>query len=317
MGPFPKTFHSRTVRKLKLTNGPITDGSYNESTKVVSACTTDGRVILASLRDDCAGEGVPPQVSTVQILIDSISKLVWTSSYEFVVVGSDQSLHCFSIMDLRSDVFQMHTGSIAALRKKDNLLYTGSADGNVGIWDLNSESIVGMIGHVHRSKLQPIKDLEVHSNYLYSSSIYKGRVWAWDLRNTKRCLNSVETQCCQNSLKFCQENLFCSGDTGVLRMSQCLRFSESLHRECAEQACPQSHIDYLERLRAIIWSRSNGMELKVLPLLDNDEERPCVPKCVLDMPGINGFELCGSDKVMVFNCSGEVVLERLEVRHGS
>lgn len=309
MSPPQKVFQSCTIKKLKMANVPIMDASYNESTMVVGACTADGRVVLASLSDHCIGEEPFPQVSTVQIGIDSISRFAWTSNCEFVIVGSDQYLHYFSIMDLRSSAFQIHTGSIATLRRKGILVYTGSADGCVGIWDIRSENVVGMIAHSCRSKPQPIKDIEIYSNYLYSSSIYKGRVWVWDLRNTSKCLSMIETQCCQNSLKFFRGNLYSANDLGVLRISQCLKFNELLYRENTDQPCPQSRIDYSERLGAAVWSRDNSIRL--ISLGEEDEE-PCSTSCLsLCMPGTNGFELCSSGRMLVFNCNGEVTLGSL------
>ncbi|ELA40751.1 uncharacterized protein VICG_02213, partial [Vittaforma corneae ATCC 50505] len=195
-----------------LLEGPIADVSFNLSTGVLAAACSDSTIVLTNTESE-------HRRSTVRMSMDSISRIEWISHYEFVAAGSDGCLHYYSIMDMRSERFPVHSCSIAAMKRRSDFLFTGSAEGNVGVWDFRKKKTAVDIQHSVRNKNQPIKDIEVHGNYLYSSTIYQGRVWMWDLRNTSRKLCSIETRYCQNCLAFVHGNLYSVSDCGVLKTS--------------------------------------------------------------------------------------------------
>ena len=72
--------------------------------------------------------------------------------------------------------------SVIRLSKKENILYLGSMDKNIRIWDIKNRKEIGIIGK-HYGFVTTIC-LSKNENILYSGSI-DNTIRIWDLKNIK------------------------------------------------------------------------------------------------------------------------------------
>lgn len=284
-------------------DGPIADVSFNPDTGVLAVVCSDSRIILTNTESE-------HRRSTVRMDVDFISKVEWISHYEFVAAGSGGGLHYYSIMDMRSGCFPAHSCSVAAMKREGNLLFTGSVEGNVGAWDFRKKETVASIQHSVRNRSQPIKAVEVHGNYLYSSTIYQGRIWAWDLRNTSRKLSSIETKHCQNCLRFANGNLYSISDSGVLKLSSPLSSYEFLYRKANSQTNTKSCAVFNQRYSSLIWTDRDAI---YHTRLDGEPDDGCnaIEVGEFEMKDVVGIVQYKSDQMFAFTESG--VVSRLGV----
>lgn len=284
------------IEAIRISNSPITDLSLNRHTGVLAAACSDSSIFLTNL----LSRSKSPPVSTVQMNLDSISSVEWLSQYEFVVGGSDYFIHYFSIMNLRSELFQFHAGNIVAMKKWGQFLYTGSSDGNACLWDIREESVIKTISHTVKSKKQPIKDIDTHGNYLFSTTLYQGKIWVWDLRNTKKSLNCVNTGKCQNCIEYIGGNLYTASEAGVLKSSPTLDISEMFYQNNEEETFTRNRILFNERYNSIIWTERD----KLLFSGVEGESSPAKK----DIGGVYAIENSNNDEILVSKDNGEVSL---------
>jgi len=279
-----------------LLNCPIKDMSFNPYTGVLAAASSDSRVVLMNTESE-------NQRSIVNIDVGLINRMVWTGHYDLVAAGSDGCLHHYSMMGMVGESFSIHNSSIATMRKRGNFIFTGAADGNVAVWDFRRHEVVANIEHRIRNRVQPIKSIDAYGNYLYTSTIYQGKVWIWDLRNTSKKLGDTGTGDCQNTIEYIKGNLYSTNGTGVLRISASLSNYEFLYRKPSTQACTWNSLVYNERYRSIIWA---DKETVYISRIDDEVEgrEGFLSTNKWDMKGIGGIEKFKSDKVFIFKNNG-------------
>lgn len=289
-----KALSAKILKEIKITDFPITDISYNYNTSIMCAATYDGRLLLSALD---VGDQNYSQILTP---LESISKVKWLNSYEFIIVGNERFLHHFSIMNLKNVSFEIHNSSITSLEKHNDIIYTGSTDGKIIVWDINQKAISEEMIHKVRGKEQPIKDFKVKDNYLYSSTIYKGRMWVWDLRQASRPVYQTETENCQNSLVLCRDNVFSINDQGILKTSLNLQFVEYFHKEPKVSLFPPAKIVYSEYFDSFLWNRKDSLNIK--------SEHQLLS---IKVPDMGGFEPIDTNRVLVYTNTGLIFVNEI------
>lgn len=287
-----KVLSTKQIKTLKFSEFPITDISYNPNTSIMCASTHDGCLVLSALDTETEN------CSQVLTPLESISKVKWRNNYEFIVVGNARFLHHFSIMNLKDVSFELHSGYITALELEKDIAYTGSSDGRLVVWDLKNKGVENEITHKIKGKGQPIKDIKIFGNYLYSTTLFKGRMWAWDLRNFKKPINMIETENCQNSIVLSKENLFSVCDQGILKTSLDLSKSEYFYKEPDTDLFPKSKIQYSDSFDSFFWNKRKKIQSKG----DNYE-------ISIEAPFLEGFELIDYNRILIYNNLGEVYVK--------
>ncbi|KAM0679469.1 Nucleoporin Nup43 [Glugoides intestinalis] len=280
------------IETRKIASDNIVDISLNHMTGVLAAACADSRVILTNISKDIEN----PVASTVQLNLDHINKVEWLNHYDFVVVGTDEYLHYFSVMNLRSVLFHIHLASIVAMKKRGEYLCTGSADGTVCLWDFREEKEIQSINHVIRSKKQPIKDLDMSGNYIFTSTLYKGKVWVWDLRNTSKHLNIISSKSCVNWVELVDGNVYTASDAGVIKLSQTLEMQEFVYKNENQQPFTKHSILFNERYNSLLFTFKDNIFTSKLGVPNKIEKQE-----VKDILGLERYE---TDKAVVFRRNG-------------
>lgn len=283
----------------KISSDDIADISLNQFTGVLAAACVDSRVILTNISKHTRN----PLVSTVQLNLDHINKIEWLNHYDFVVVGADEFLHYFSVMNLRSELFHIHHASIVAMKKRGDYLCTGSADGTVCLWDFREEREIKSIIHAIRAKRQPIKDLDMIGNYIFTSTLYNGKVWVWDLRNTSKHLNSISTNSSVNSVQAVDGNIYTASDYGVLKLSQTLEMQETIYKNENQESFSKHNILFNERYDSLLFTFKDRIFVTSLGIPESTEKHE-----MRDVLGLDRYE---TDKVIAFKRNGVVSVHEL------
>lgn len=277
---------------VNILDSEITHISYNKNTNVLAIASSDSRIILKNA-------GLLNKTSMVLLSINSISKIEWIGHYEFIVAGSDNHLYHYSIMDLKNEKFKIYNENIITMKKRENLILTGSAGGNLGIWDYRTKEVILTIPHLYRNKIQPIKDVEANENFLYSTTIYQGRIWLWDIRNTSKKLGLLETKNHQTNLKIIENNLYSASDFGILKISPSLLNHEFLFKKINSQENAKYCISYNERYNNLFWTDKN-----TLYYTDLGFDEPVCKSIPVD--GICGISEYKSDEFIVYTKNGDI-----------
>jgi WD40 repeat protein len=66
--------------------------------------------------------------------------------------------------------FSGHTGAVSCMQRKGNLLYTGSDDGTVRVWNIDSPAEFGHCVHIYKGHEGMISCLKLHEDLLYTGS---------------------------------------------------------------------------------------------------------------------------------------------------
>lgn len=289
-----KILTTKQIKKIQLSNSSITGISYNRNTSIICASAHDGGLILADLdsKDDNYSQILTP--------LDTIYKIKWLNNYEFIIAGNERFINHFSLMNLKNISYEIKSGYITSLENSNEIIYTGSSDGKIGIWDIRKKTMTSELIHKKLTKPQPIRDFKVMNYTLYSSTLFKGRIWMWDLRNIKKPVNLIETETCQNSLLISKRNLFSACDYGILRTSLNLNISEYFYKERNIELYPQTNIQYMACFDSFFWNRKNIIRCK-----SNTQE------ITIEIPDLNGFELVDDDKLIVYSKSGSIALNKI------
>lgn len=290
-------------KSYKLTNTMITDISMNEKTGVLAATTEDSRIILSNIKGSMDKDVLP--ISTVQINQDNIKRIEWIGYYEFATTGNNGSLNTFSMMNFSSEMYFIQKGNIATMKKYGDFIYTGSSDGTVNLWDFKDKSSIMSLDHVFKGRKQPIKDLEVYGSFLFSSTLYKGRIWAWDLRNPSLPLEITETDQSQNGLGFIEGNLYGCGRRGLLKISQQLNMMEYVYRNVDQQEYTINEIIFNERHRSIVFNDKDQIKMVCLDEDLKREDQNLLNSSV-ECKGILGIERFETDELIGYNENGSI-----------
>lgn len=92
--------------------------------------------------------------------LNYISRIEWLSHYEFIVAGSNSGNHYYSLMDMRNECFPVHDGNIAAMKKKEILIFTGRFNGSIGFWDFRKKEIELKMQHYQGTKHSQLRTLK-------------------------------------------------------------------------------------------------------------------------------------------------------------
>lgn len=284
--------HKKT---FKWTNTMITDISMNEKTGVLAATTEDSRILLSNIPGSMDKDTL--SLSTIQINQDNIKRIEWIGYYDFVTSGNNGSLNTFSMMNFHSEMYFVQKGNIVTMKKYGDFIYTGSSEGTVNLWDFKGKTSIMSLDHIYKGRKQPIKDLEVFGCFLFSSTLYKGRVWAWDLRNPSTPLEITETDQSQNGLGFAEGNLYGVGRRGLLKMSQKLNVMEYVYKNVDQQEYTRNEVIFNERHRSLVFNDKD--EIKMINL--NDQSSATV-----ECKGILGIEKLGTDELIGYKENGTI-----------
>lgn len=290
---------------ISLLDSPIKDMAFNMYTRVLAVASSDSRVVLTNTESES-------QRSIVDIDVGSINRLAWTSHYDLLAAGSDGCLHHYSMMGMVGESFQVHNSSIAAMKRKGNFIFTGAADGNVCVWDYRRHEMAINIPHKIRNRPQPVKSLAAHGNFIYTSTIYHGKVWMWDLRNTSKRLAEVGTGDCQNNIEFINGNLYAINGAGIVRISASLSEFEFLYTKPWAQACSRGGLIYNERYKRIIWT---DKEMVYMSKIENCDDGTKMNSNTMkwDIKNIGGVEKYKDDQVFLFKNNG--AMSTLEISY--
>lgn len=288
---------------FKISRSPIVFASANFTTKILGFCTGDSGIVLINVgRKDKI-----PQTSSIQMDIEYINKFIWLNNYEFVAGGSGGSLKYFSIMNLNEETFEIHTSGISTMKKNETLIFTGSSDGTIAAWDKRNKEVAIHIPHIYKAKPQPIKDLDIDQNYLYSSSIYNGRIWSWDLRSPKKCIGKIETKKCQNYLYFHDGCLYSSNSEGVMRISRTLELNEFFLTLKEPQQYTTTIVKHANRFNSLIFNSVDSIYVK------STSQNDPVYFNKFKENGITGFELFGSDEIITYRSDGVLSIHKIKI----
>lgn len=286
-----------TEQELKPLQCPITSASINVVTNIIGICTNDSSIILSNISNTTSHS------SSVQLSIEHISNFLWLNNYEFLVSGTGGDLVSYSIMNLAEESFNLHTSGITAMKKKDFTIFTGSSDGSISTWDSRSKLKNYTFQHNIKGKIQPIKSLDTSDdNYLYSSTVYKGMVWLWDIRAIKKPIKVIETNKVQNYLHWTDRCIFSSNSAGILRISHTLQLTEQMHS--LENV---GKIKYSKRFESLLFSDKANIYLKSI---ERDGDFTCKEE-----KGILGFELFDSNRILQYFSSGKVSISKIELKN--
>lgn len=284
---------------IKISDDPVYDASLNTKTDVLGICTEESRVLLLNINKPDTSQELP----SVQFNMDSITKIVWMNNYEIAIVGSCEFLKIFSIMNLSEDSFQIHTGSISTLKRYDGLLYSGSSDARVNVFDPYNKSRVLSLEHTFNRKKHPIVDITINDRYLYSSTPYDGLIWVWDLRNPNRKLNVLKTGFCQQSLVHADGNIYSISDAGLLKISEDLKQSEFVWKNTGSDSYNKGRVNYLERYESAIWTSKDSVHI--------NSSYGTVYGYKYEYKGILGFEVIDTNKFLSFYRSGKIAITEI------
>lgn len=298
-------FHSPRIKykinlieeeNIKISRSPIVNASLNQITNILGFCTGSSEVVLTNI----ISKEKQFVTSTIQIGIEYINKILWLNSYQFVVGGSGGLFKIFSIMNLKEDSFEIHTSGITTMKRTDESILTGSSDGTISIFDTRTQTCNIKLSHTVKSKLQPIKDLSTENNYLYSSTIFNGRVWLWDIRAPKKPVNIKENRKCQNTLNYFDGSLYALNSENLMRVSSTLELNEILFTFNNQEEHTNGMIKYFERFDSLFFS-SKG----TLSLMNNSFYH-------FDIPGISGFEFFRNEKILSYGTEGKISILKMD-----
>lgn len=93
----------------------------------------------------------------------------------------------------------------------------------------------------------------MNGDCLYSTTIYRGREWLWDLRNTSKKLGLIEARSLRNSIKLLWDNLYSVGDSGFLTISPTLMNYEILPKKAINQTNAKSSVVFSKWINGLVW----------------------------------------------------------------
>jgi outer membrane protein assembly factor BamB len=82
-----------------------------------------------------------------------------------------------------------HVGAVKSLAIHDGKLYSGSLEGTIKIWDLNSNECIANLDHLDHGYPTPVNSLAIHDGKLYSGAS-EGKIRIWDL-NSNQCIATL------------------------------------------------------------------------------------------------------------------------------
>jgi WD40 repeat protein len=312
--PIVEKFTFETSQTFRISNEPITAIAYNAKNDVLATCTEDGRVLLAKL------ENIYDQknTSSVQLSDQRINRVLWLKDSQFLLATQDGHIHIFDILRLENTRNLLHSSSIYNVEFQDNTIYTASLDGNIGIFDSRIGKQVATIEHLIRKAVQPVKDLQIREQYLYSTTAHRGILWLWDIRNVQKphtlskgdcshrrsaeCknINKVATDKFISSIKMINSNIYCLGSGSISKFSESLNLSEIICKFESDSFYNFGKIDFLERFGSKIYSTRDSIHLE--------------DKLSRKVQNLSGFEIIDSDQLLLFTSDGNIILEQVCIK---
>lgn len=278
--------------RCKASASAIRTAAYNSTTGIVSGCTADGRVVLTQASS--LGKINNANLSTVQLLGQSICRFAWVNNHEFVTAGAGDQLVLFNIVNLASSTIRGVRSTVYALKKRNEVVYAGSLDGRVALFDARSGLVeIGAAEHTLHGAAHPVSDLEVSSDLLYTATATRGRLWLWDLRNLRSKIRVLETGRYPCSVTLSPEGLYVLSDNTIIRTDQSLSRFETVYADRNESVFPRSHLEFISRHDFFAWNRKES-----LCLWEPGDT------AVFPFPGLNGFERMGSDRLLFYTEDG-------------
>lgn len=310
---------------VKISEAPLTTGTFNKTTGVLCACTTDGRVVLTHARS--LGSDDPP-ISAIQLSTEAITRIRWVNNHEFVISGPGEPLALFNIIGQSRTVFNGLNSTTTALSFKDGMLCVGALDGYVTLYDLRSPARTTELAralHTYRGKVHPICGLETYENYLYTTTSLRGRLWLWDRRNMHRKLNLVETGQYPCSIQTLDRNVYILEHSRLLRFSETLSLREVLCTDNNEEIVLASQLSYFSRSKKLVWNRPGKLCCFSEPYqrIRMENMRPTVyfvaAEVNIECKGVvaqhiehlSGFDSMGSNKILGFTDEGTVLAGKI------
>lgn len=296
---FTTHLEQRGFRKISALG--IAAAEYNATTDIVGACTEGNAVVLMHVRSlsaDCAATA-----SVVSLPGEQLRRFAWLNNHEFVTAGVGDSSSIFNIVSLTSTPLPSNGSSIYVLKKADSVIFSGQLDGWMHLYDTRCREEVGCVPHSIRRAAQPLSDIEVAGNYVYTATMLHGLLWQWDCRHLGRRLGLLETGRRPSSLKMAGHNLLVLNDAAVLRVSASLTLCERVCKDPNGEAWPQSSLDRRPSDGLLVWNRRDRL------CLANGQRAASYA-----VPGLSGFEVISNAEVLLYTKDGSMSIGHLEDR---